>query len=56
MYGVESKDIRSGTHYTKCRPDSGNMLILVLAHAQSSGDGSLIGKYVGVVLFYVSVT
>ncbi|KAJ7695284.1 DUF1793-domain-containing protein [Mycena olivaceomarginata] len=30
MYGVEN---------------SGNMLILVLAHAQSSGDGSLIGKY-----------
>ncbi|KAJ7702031.1 hypothetical protein B0H14DRAFT_3527381 [Mycena olivaceomarginata] len=25
--------------------DSGNMLILVLAHARSSGDGSLIGKY-----------
>ncbi|KAK6977760.1 hypothetical protein R3P38DRAFT_3472295 [Favolaschia claudopus] len=25
--------------------NSGNMLILVLAHAQSSGDGSLIGKY-----------
>ncbi|KAK7052731.1 hypothetical protein R3P38DRAFT_2763069 [Favolaschia claudopus] len=25
--------------------NSGNMLILVLAHAQSSGDGSLIGRY-----------
>ncbi|KAF7378283.1 hypothetical protein MSAN_00253700 [Mycena sanguinolenta] len=25
--------------------NSGNMLILVLAHAQSTGDGSLIGKY-----------
>ncbi|KAJ6482672.1 hypothetical protein C8R45DRAFT_1099940 [Mycena sanguinolenta] len=25
--------------------DSGNMLILVLAHARSSGDGSLIGRY-----------
>ncbi|KAF8180898.1 hypothetical protein K438DRAFT_1768092 [Mycena galopus ATCC 62051] len=25
--------------------DSGNMLILILAHARSSGDGSLIGRY-----------
>ncbi|KAJ7793493.1 hypothetical protein B0H14DRAFT_2393450 [Mycena olivaceomarginata] len=36
---------RSGNHYTERRPDSGNMLILVLAHARSTGDGSLIVKY-----------
>ncbi|KAJ7805078.1 hypothetical protein B0H14DRAFT_2383242, partial [Mycena olivaceomarginata] len=46
-YAAPDLGFCSGNHYTERRPDSGNMLILVLAHARSTGDGSLIVKYVG---------